>query len=280
MNANRFTPTAIAFGLLCLPLLALPVRAQSFQGYTCEGLWEHVRYGGEVIFEETNKWFNNQCVGEDEEDNDDEVEIAQKPDHRRPDVTCPQLPDRVDVSGYNGNTQCQMVGAAGVGRADLIQRGVIDAVDIWNFKTHDVQVCFRNKGGLVFLDAAYAPRMLVELDAFERDGMTCGLINRAGTVALLASDEPGGAPADAPAADSAPATLPTVDAIPASDCQIKLEETLFLRATPGGEIIGLVWLYSEVPVYAITGDWYKIEFEGVAGYISRHYGRVLRGGCA
>ena len=50
--------------------------------------------------------------------------------------------------------------------------------------------------------------------------------------------------------------------------------------SPAGEIIGLVWLYSEVPVFETNGDWYKVEFEGKIGYISRNYRRVLRGGCA
>ena len=73
--------------------------------------------------------------------------------------------------------------------------------------------------------------------------------------------------------------LPTFNAIPLSDCLIKLVETLFLRADPAGEIIGLVWLNSEVPAFEINGFWYKVEFEGKTGYISRYHRKVLRGGC-
>lgn len=153
------------------------------------------------------------------------------------DVTCPHLPPRVVVFGYVQGTQCQMVNATGVGRMDLIERGFIDAVDVWSNVNGGIEVCFRNFRWLVFVDAA-------------------------------------------PPTDEGPAPLPVYESIPQSDCQIKLQETLFLRATPGGEIIGLVWLNSEVPVFETTGDWYRTEFQGQTGYISRFYRRVLSGGCA
>ncbi len=193
-----------------------------------------------------------------------------------PDVTCPHLPPRVVVSDYIENTQCQMVGEVVIsGQPDLHERGFIDAVDVWNvMPAGGVEVCFHYHGWLIFLDAAYAPRMVTELDHTHRDGMTCGRIDRAGTVVLLAS-----APSLRPVTQPAENTLPVFEATPLSDCQIKLVETLFLRAEPGGEIIGLVWLNSEVYAFEINGYWYKIEFEGVTGYISRYYREVLRGGC-
>ena len=197
------------------------------------------------------------------------------PEWRPIPVTCPHLPPRVVVSGYVENTQCQMVGEVVVANTDLFQRGFIDAVDVWSYVNGGVEVCFRDAGTLVFLDATYLQRMLMDLESYKRDGMTCGAIDRIGTVLLLRS----AAPAEAPTADETAATLPTIDAIPQSDCQIKLMETLFLRAELAGEIIGLVWLNSEVPVFEINGYWYKIEFEGKSGYISRHYRRVLCGGC-
>ena len=112
--------------------------------------------------------------------------------------------------------------------------------------------------------------------------MTCGQIDRAGTVVLLSDpmqlDQPI-VPADpVPPAPAPPAPAET-SSIPLDNCLIKLVETLFLRAEPDGEIIGLVWQNSEVPVLEANGDWYKIEFEGKTGYISRSYRKVLRGDC-
>ncbi|MCY4062326.1 MAG: hypothetical protein OXG53_08160 [Chloroflexi bacterium] len=181
---------------------------------------------------------------------------------------------------------------------DLIKRGVILAVDIWGFVPNPIQVCFKSAGSLVFLDADYAPRMLMDIATFQRDGMTCGIIDRAGTVVLLAPipgeilpTQPSPAEPTPPtvaqpaeptvvlASQPSAATLPVFESIPLADCQIKLVETLYLRATPGGEITGLVWINSEVPAYEIHGYWYKIEFEGQFGYISRYHRKVLRGGC-
>jgi hypothetical protein len=156
------------------------------------------------------------------------------------------------------------------GHPELQARGFMDAVDVYRYINGGLTVCFRNAGWLIFLDAAYAPRLLTELAQYQRDGMTCGEIDRAGTVVLLR---------EGPPTANAPVTLPVFDVIPLHDCRIKLVETLYLRAAPAGEIIGLVWLNSEVPAFEINGYWYKIEFEGVTGYISRYHRRVLNGGC-
>lgn len=188
--------------------------------------------------------------------------------------TCAHLPPSVAVFGYVDGTQCQVVDEAGVARMDLIKRGVIDAVDVWSYVNGGLDVCFRNTGSLVFLDAAYSPRMTMELESFERDGMTCGEIDREGTVVLLRAAAP-----PAPVEPLAENAAPRFDLISLIDCQIKLVETLFLRAAPGGEIIGLAWQNSEVPAFEINGYWYKVEFEGVTGYISRYHRRVLRGHC-
>ena len=278
----RLIRIALFVSLTATLLSAYTAQTQTFRGYTCGGLWEHVRAGGDVIFEETNRWFHNSCAKgnyQEEQGGDFGSPVSQKQDPRPPDVTCLELPPSVVVFGYVEGTQCQMVDAAGVGNMDAIKRGFINAVDIWSYVNGGIEVCFRYAGALLFLDAAYAPRMLIELTSFQRDNMTCGAINGPGTVVLVQS-----APPSAPAVLATPPppgepTLPIVNAIPQSDCQIKLQETLFLRAAPAGEIIGLVWLYSEVPVLEVNGDWYKVEFQGKIGYISRHYHRVLRGGC-
>ena len=195
-----------------------------------------------------------------------------------PPVTCPYLPARVVITGYVVNTQCQMVGDVVISMyPDLQARGFVDAVDVWSYVNGGLEVCFYNDGWLVFLDAAYSPRVATELEHTHRDGMTCGVIDRAGTVVLLAAG-PGNAPTlQGPAAPDTP-TLPVFESIPLHDCQIKLVETLFLRSEPAGEIIGLVWLNTVVSAFEINGYWYKIEFEGKTGYISRYYREVMRGG--
>ena len=201
---------------------------------------------------------------------------SSEPDFQRaqaPQSNCIHLPSQVAVTGYANSTQCQMVGEVVIAKTDLLGRGFIDAVDVWSYVPNGVEVCFRNSGWLAFLDADYAPRAVMELESRQRDGMTCGTIDRAGTVVLLASAPQAAAP------QPAENTVPLFEAVPLHDCQIKLVETLFLRASPGGEIIGLVWINSEVPVFEINGYWYRVEFEGKTGYVSRYFRKVLRGGC-
>ena len=227
----------------------------------------------DVRYEEDVDYLDEDSSAEDTEveEVDDEEEADEEPaaNIKRPAVeTCSDLPESIVIFGYAAPMQCQQVNMAGIGRMDLINLGIADALDIWGSVPGSVDVCFQQAGYLVFLDAAYAPRLLQPLLSFERDGMTCGRINRAGTVVLLHEpmifDEP---------------IVPS-NSVPVNNCVIKLVETLFLRAAPDDEIIGLVWQNSEVPVYEINGYWYKIEFEGVTGYISRLYHNVLSGGCA
>lgn len=103
--------------------------------------------------------------------------------------TLNELPPDIRVRNWAYGAQGQRVGADGVGRQDLIDRGIVDAIDMWGYITPGVEVCFRRTGGtrIVFLDAAYAPRRLFDLRAFRRNGWTCTRIDRAGTVVLLVS---------------------------------------------------------------------------------------------
>lgn len=204
-----------------------------------------------------------------------------------PPVTCPHLPAYVVVTGYKLNTQCQIVDEAGVGQMDVIKRGVIAAVNIWNYVSNPIDVCIRGHGWMVLLDAAYPTRQNLELAHTHRDGMTCSVTDRAGTVALVASAPPPHTTyvqlplQSEEEAEPEPETvsLPTFEAISLDDCFIKLMDSLFLRETPGGAIIGIVWLNSEVHASEINGYWYKVEFEGKTGYISRYHRKVLQGGC-
>ncbi|MDE2774915.1 MAG: hypothetical protein OXI77_03145 [Chloroflexota bacterium] len=190
--------------------------------------------------------------------------------------TCRYLPSHVTVFDYLPSTQCQMVGARGISQSDRLRPKFLDAVDVWGNVPPGLEVCFQEYGSFVFFDAKHSPRMLVELEAYERDGMTCGAIYGAGTVVLLQSDMP---PESAPPATPEADALPSINGIPLDGCMIKLLETLFLRDHPAGEIIGLVWQNSEVPALQISGFWYKIEFEGKTGFVSRYHRKVLRGGC-
>ena len=74
----------------------------------------------------------------------------------------------------------------GVGNRAIIDAGLIDAVDVYGWVLPNTQVCFRaSSGSLRFLDAATAPRRVLELAAWRVNGMTCARISGAGTVVLI-----------------------------------------------------------------------------------------------
>lgn len=189
--------------------------------------------------------------------------------------TCPYLPPHVAVFGFNVNTQCQMVNVAGIAQFDVLQSNFVDAVDVWGVVPQGVEVCFHNAGFLVFLDANHAPRTLHNMETYEREGMTCGEISGHGTVVQLDSL----APMEPTPAEEASAAQPITKEVAAEKCLIKLTETVYLRAEPDGEIFGLVWINSEVPVIETIGLWHKVVFQGQTGYVSRLYRTVLRGDC-
>jgi hypothetical protein len=262
--------SAISYGISVDLRSVVHFSDTSVRSYTVTGLRPDTRYTLDLVWPGGSQGISVRTAGNGGADGDDADEQAEFA-HRPPDVTCPDLPARVVLTGYAVNSQCQMVDDVVIsGYPELQARGFIDAVDVYRYINGGIEICFRNAGWLVFLDAAYSPRQIVDQEQYQRDGMTCGNIDRAGTMVLLR---------DGPRTAGAPATLPVFDTIPLHDCHIKLVETLFLRATPAGEIIGLVWLNSEVPAFEINGYWYKVEFEGQTGYISRYHRKVLRGGC-
>ncbi|MCY4248181.1 MAG: hypothetical protein OXE95_11490 [Chloroflexi bacterium] len=180
------------------------------------------------------------------------------------------LDHNVTVSGA---ANFQAVTGGGIGNPAVIEQGVVSATDVWGNVPSGTRVCFidRSGGGVMFLDAATSPRALSWLSHSVVGSDTCVSLPGAGTVVLIS----GGAAVINAVTPTAAEEPPPRSPI----CQIKLEETLFLRDSPQGSITDLVWLNTEVWVYAVEGRWYLVEFEGQYGYISSHYSRVLSGAC-
>ena len=170
----------------------------------------------------------------------------------------------------SGEAHYQPLTYGGIGHMDIIALGVVSATNVWGTVPPGTRVCFdgQSGGGVMFKDSSSTPHPMYWLQHFPIGADTCVDVPGEGTVVLVR--QPG------PYADSAAWLAPDARQ---PICQIKLVETLFLRAAPVGQIIGLVWLNSEVPVYAVDGHWYQVEFEGQFGYISRYHRQVLSGGC-
>ena len=161
-----------------------------------------------------------------------------------------------DLSGFGVGYQCQRADETAVGDPRVIAMGLIDAVDVWGWIAVGIELCFPQSGAAVFLDAAHAPRTLHSLESYTNDiGMTCAAIDRPGTVALVEGS-------------------PTYDYDPSnqlSDCMVYTKFILNFRATPGGEVKGLIPAFVTLTALAHTAGWYEVDYWGAVGWISADY---------
>ncbi|MCY4466038.1 MAG: SH3 domain-containing protein, partial [Chloroflexi bacterium] len=140
-----------------------------------------------------------------------------------------------------------------------IERGIIDAVDVWGWLGGGAQVCFRQSGGsLLFLDATTTPRVVSELPAYSVDGgMICAFIDRPGTVVLAPGPR-------LPTATPAPPPSQSLQ-----NCMVTTAHILNFRAGPGGAVIQPLIPYN-VTLTAVerTAGWFKVDYHGAKGWIS------------
>ncbi len=188
---------------------------------------------------------------------------------------CAERPDRVLINGLGNGTNCQTVGASGVGVPSLVAQGVIDAVDIWG-RDSNVEVCFHNHGMLKFLDAATSPRQVMDLAALKVNGMTCGRIDRAGTVVLLQAADitaPQVESAPAPVAAESAAPVEPTETDPVAGCQLMTTGYVSLRVGPSVNYARLDVVPPNRRLAAIgrSEAWYRVAYAGQTGWISAEY---------
>ena len=87
--------------------------------------------------------------------------------------------------GTNSGIVFQRMTHHAVGIQSVIDRGVLDVVDVWGNANQYFDVCFPQAGHVLFLDAATSPRTVVEPSNFIRDGYSCAAMSRAGTMVLV-----------------------------------------------------------------------------------------------
>ena len=132
---------------------------------------------------------------------------------------------------------------------------MLDAVEILGYVDKGVEICFRSVGELVFLDPVTSPPRPLKMSVQYNDlGMTCGQVDRIGTVVLvsIATEED---------------TL-----ILLSDCLVTTTQTLRLRDGAGGAVVlGLVPYYVTLQADSRTENWFSVNFLGTDGWISAKY---------
>lgn len=94
--------------------------------------------------------------------------------------------ERVTITGNQEGVFCQIVDSIGVGNQEVLDMGLVFAVDIFGSLSEPLEVCVAGTGSLVFLDASQAPRVPVTVNSYPNAmGMTCTVINTTGTLALV-----------------------------------------------------------------------------------------------
>ncbi len=180
--------------------------------------------------------------------------------------------------GLTSGVQFQRADAVAVADERVIAMGLLDAVDVWGYVEQGVEVCFPQVGGIVFLDAAFAPRVLAPVEAYSQPGFTCAHLTRPGTVALVSS-----LPAPQGSDPGEDRTL--------QRCLVTTPKTIiYFRATPGGQRLQFVdpwgaeisgWLPENVTLTALarTSDWFKVDYYGTQGWVSAGH-VTTQGSCA
>ena len=180
--------------------------------------------------------------------------------------TCPPLAPKIVVSDVSGGTQCQQLDAGSVGNEAVIAAGLVDGVDVWSWVAPGTQVCFQAGGsGLVFLDAATAPRTLSGLSAYWVDELLCATIDKPGSVVVV-----GAVPVGLAGLEIAPQGLST--------CTVTTTDILNLRDSINGVGIGMLMDGTTVPALEYKAGWYKVDYHDLHGWISGEY-VTASGGC-
>ena len=182
----------------------------------------------------------------------------------KPEIRASKLPlGSVTVKaelGLNSGIQFQRFDHYAVGVKSVVDRGILDVVDVWGQAAQNFEVCFPQAGAIVFLDASTSPRSLVEVESFARDGYTCGAMNRAGTMVLVK----GSSSAESSHAlaqefiDST--TDPISSAIALDGCTVTSAHNLNLREAPWAAKITVLPKHTSVPASARTESWYRVRY--------------------
>ncbi len=155
---------------------------------------------------------------------------------------------------------CRQVDTNAIDKHPALATGMLGAVEVLGFVDQGVEVCVRTTGTLVFLDPITWPPSVIPMPSYSNSaGLTCGQVERVGTVMLVAT---------ATEFDSL---------ILLTDCRVTTAQILRLREEVGGErIIVLVPYNIELTASAWMANWFAVSFLGHDVWISAQ--KVRTGG--
>ena len=179
-----------------------------------------------------------------------------------------------DISALMPGMNVQCLDHNSIFQPNLVARGVVLGVDVWGWVRGDFEVCFKQAGDIVFLDAAYAPRVQTSVTIYSRDGRSCIPLNRAGTLVLLKStlnSPPPSAPQSSTVSAASAGSAANNQVVAFDNCQVRTLEYINFRESPGGNRILVLSPQVTLTAYDKQGDWFQADFYGQKGWLHGDY---------
>lgn len=190
-----------------------------------------------------------------------------------------------------------LVSSAQIGNQDLINLGIVQAVDVFAILSsggtttvfnNPINICLLGVGNLFFLDANQSPRPLIQLTVSSDGVYSCGTVSTAGTVALTTGGlaQPAAAPTAAGTPDPNATPGPTVTpgaALPVgslANCSVTTTKIVRLRAeanTTSTILTRLPYNTTWKATERVEG-WYRIVWKDTQGWVSSSFVRTA-GSC-
>lgn len=178
--------------------------------------------------------------------------------------SCERLSDTILVSSPSSGFECQQLDAVGLAGAGAF----IDAVAISGDLELGVQICFKNRGTLIFINESYTAPAISLMSSYGLADTTCGWLNNPGTVILASSSLPALATTSSFALESA-------DVTPLNNCAVTTTHRLNFRVAPDGERLReTIATGVQLTAFARTDDWFNVVYGGTSGWISANFVRT------
>lgn len=153
-----------------------------------------------------------------------------------------------------------------IGIEAVINLGVIHAVDVYSPAGTDItgaSICLKGAGRMIFLNAADAPRVPVNMQTVFTDGYTCAVIPYYGTLVLAGTLDSGGSSAD----------QVQVVSTPLANCRVTTTHPVRLRTLPGLDSRMITMLPDQMTLTATarTAEWFRVIYLAGQGWVSAQY---------
>lgn len=189
-----------------------------------------------------------------------------------------------------------LVNSAQIGNQSLIDKGIIQAVDVFAILgsggtvttfNNPIKICLQGSGDFYYIDASQSPRTVQQLTPIVDSGYTCGTVSTAG-VAVLTNPSGNVAPVATfqPAGTPQPGTTPVATIAaggfsgPVSGCTVVTTKIVRLREEPNttSKILDRLAYNTTWTATERVPGWYRIIWKNTQGWVSATFLQT-RGTC-